>query len=226
MNNSSSSKLVNIVTPLHKATSRNYLQRMQDEKAHCMKIARNYDRDFWDGDRRYGYGGYKYDGRWSKVAEKFIEKYRLKDGDRILDIGCGKGFLLYEIKKLLPNTAICGFDISSYAIEHAKEEVRDSLFAHDAADTPWPFADNEFDFAFSLATLHNLKINQLKAALVEFNRISKQQYLMVESFRNETEQFNLQCWALTCFSFYTPEEWIWLYNEFGYQGDYEFIYFE
>jgi len=218
--------LKEIVTPLHQATPRKYLARMQDEKAHCMEVARRYGKDFWDGDRKYGYGGYKYDGRWSVVAEKFIEQYNLKDGDKILDVGCGKGFLLYEVKKLLPNCTVAGFDISRYAVANAKEEVREKLFVHNAANTPWCYEDNEFDFAFSLATLHNLKINELQGALADLNRVAKKQYLMVESYRNEVEQFNLQCWALTCYSFYTPEEWIWLFEHFGYCGDYEFIYFE
>ncbi len=218
--------LVNIVTPLHKATERDYIGRMQNEKAYCMEIARKYSKDFWDGERKFGYGGYKYDGRWCVVAERFIEKYQLKDGDSILDVGCGKGFLLYEIKKLLPNCRIFGFDISEYAVSNAKEEVKASLFVQNAAEPKWNFTDNEFDFAFSLATLHNLKINELKTALPEFNRVSKKQYMMVESYRNEIEQFNLQCWALTCYSFYTPEEWTWLFADYGYNGDYEFIYFE
>lgn len=215
-----------IVTPLHKATARDYIGRMQDQKAYCMKVAREYGQAFWDGERKFGYGGYKYDGRWSIVAKNFIEEYDLKDGSSILDIGCGKGFLLYELKKLLPNCTICGFDISEYAINNAKEEVSGSLFLQNAADPKWAFKDDEFDFAFSLTTLHNLKINELKTALSEFDRVSKKQYLMVESYRNEVEQFNLQCWALTCYSFYTPEEWLWLFNEYHYSGDYEFIYFE
>lgn len=218
-------KLVDVVTPLHKATVRDYIGRMQDEKVHCMEIAREYGKDFWDGDRRYGYGGYKYDGRWKVVAEKFIELYDLEDGCSILDVGCGKGFLLHELKLLLPNSRIVGFDISSYGIDNSKEEVREYLTIHNAADVPWKYEDKEFDFAFSLATLHNLKIYELAGALTEMARVSKDQYLMVESFRNAEEQFNLQCWALTCYSFFTPEEWTWIYGQHGYTGDYEFIYF-
>ena len=219
-------QLEHIVTPLHRRAQRDYLGRMQDDKAHCMKVAREYGQSFWDGDRRYGYGGYRYDGRWKVVAEAFIERYGLRDGDSILDVGCGKGFLLHELRLLLPHCRICGFDLSAYAVANAKEEVRPYLSVADAAQTPWPYADRAFDFAFSLATLHNLKIGALKGALEEFSRVSKRQYLMVESYRNETEQFNLQCWALTCYSFYMPDEWQWLFKTFGYDGDYEFIYFE
>ncbi len=218
-------KLLNIITPLHKKTERDYIGRMSDEKVVCMKVARQYGKDFWDGDRRFGYGGYHYDGRWEVVARKLIETYQLKDDAKILDVGCGKAFLLYEIKKLLPNCKVAGFDISGYAIEHAKEEIQDCLFIHKAQD-PLPYEDNEFDLVISLTTLHNLHINELKPALSEIERVGKNKYLVVESYRNEEELFNVQCWALTCESFHKPDEWIWLFESFGYNGDYEFIYFE
>lgn len=218
-------KLLNIVTPLHKKTARDYIGRMQDDKITCMTKAKEYGYDYWDGDRRFGYGGYKYDGRWSVVAEKLIAEYNLKDDAKILDIGCGKAFLLYELKKLLPNAEIVGIDSSKYALENAKEGIKDSLFYHKAED-PLPFGDKQFDLAISLTTLHNLPIFGLKTALSEMGRVAKNGYLVVEGYRNDTELFNLECWALTCESFFRPDEWIWLYNEFGYGGDYEFIYFD
>jgi len=217
--------LRDIVTPLHKKTSRDYLQRMTDDKIACMDVARRYDREFWDGDRRYGYGGYRYDGRWKVVAEELIRIYGLGPDARILDVGCGKGFLLYELQQLLPQAEITGFDISIYAIENSKEEVRDRLFVR-RAEEPLPYQDKEFDLVISLGTLHNLCISDLKVALQEMERVGRQQYMMVESYRNTSELFNLQCWALTCESFFQPGEWEWLFKEFGYQGDYEFIYFE
>lgn len=218
-------KLLNIVTPLHKKTKRNYLERMNDGKAEAMKVACLYDKDFWDGDRRYGYGGYKYDGRWAEVAKKLIKAYGLPENAKILDVGCGKGFLLYEFKRLLPDCRIRGFDISEYAIENAKEEIRGDLFVHKAQDE-LPFKEKEFDLVLSLATLYNLYIYDLKAALKEIERVGKNKYITLESYRNEEELFNLQCWALTCKEFFTPKEWVWLFDEFGYRGDYEFIYFE
>jgi ubiquinone/menaquinone biosynthesis C-methylase UbiE len=217
--------LMNFVTPLHTTTVRDYLARMQDDKVECMRVARRFDADFWDGDRRYGYGGFRYDGRWKEVAEKLIESYNLQPEASILDVGCGKGFLLYELKQLLPEARICGFDISKYAISNAKEEVCNSLFIHPAQD-PYPFADKEFDLVISLTTLHNLLMHDLKSALQEVERVANNKYLAVEAYRNETELFNLQCWALTCEAFFKPEEWVWLFGEFGYHGDYEFIYFE
>jgi len=218
-------RLLELVTPLHTATQRDYLGRMQDDKVHCMEVARRYGEEFWDGDRRYGYGGYKYDGRWKVVAERLIETYELAPDASILDVGCGKGFLLHELSLLLPDARVRGFDISEYAIASSKPEVREHLFVHRAED-PTPFADDEFDLVISLGTLHNLPIGPLKAAVNEVSRVGKRGYILVESFRSPAELFNLQCWALTCESFHRPEAWCWLFDDWGYTGDYEFIYFE
>jgi len=218
-------KMLNIINKLHKKTKRDYLKRMIDKKIECMKIARKYDKEYWDGDRRYGYGGYKYDGRWEVVARDLIKEYGLKDGCKILDVGCGKGYLLYEFKKLLPNCEIRGFDISEYAIKNAKEEIKENLFIYNASDV-YPFGDEYFDLVVSITTLHNLKIYQLKNALKEIERVGKNKYIVVEGYRDEKELFNLECWALTAEMFLRPDEWIWVFEEFGYKGDYEFIYFE
>ena len=219
-------KLVNFVTSLHQATSRDYLARMIDEKVHCMLKAKEYEKDYWDGDRRYGYGGYKYlPGRWKPVAESLIREYELDNDSSILDVGCGKAFLLYEIKLILPEIKISGFDISNHGLESAKDEIKKDLFIHKAQEL-YPFKDNEFDLVISLGCLHNLRLFELEVALKEIQRVGKNGYVMLESYRNELEQFNLQCWALTCESFFDKEEWIWLYKHFGYEGDYEFIYFE
>ena len=218
-------KLLNVITPLHQKTKRDYIKRMMDNKIKCMAIARKYDKDFWDGKRKYGYGGYRYDGRWESVAKDLTKIYSLREDAKILDVGCGKGYLLYEFKKFLPKSLIVGFDISSYAIENAKEEVKEKLFVYKAQDS-YPFKNKEFDLVLSLGTLHNLYIHELKSALKEIERIGINKYITVESYRNEQELFNLQCWALTCESFFRPQEWVWLFNEFGYTGDYEFIYFE
>ena len=219
-------ELVQFVTPLHQATSRSYIDRMVDDKVHCMLKAKEYESDYWDGHRRYGYGGYKYmAGWWKPVAEALIEKYNLTNVSSVLDVGCGKAFLLYELKLLLPELRVEGFDISQHGLASAKEEIRDSLFSHRAQE-PYPFDDNSFDLVISLGCFHNLRIFELKTALAELQRAGKHGYVMLESYRNELEQFNLQCWALTCESFFDSKEWCWIYEHFGYTGDYEFIYFE
>jgi ubiquinone/menaquinone biosynthesis C-methylase UbiE len=217
--------LRHIVTPLHKRTSRDYLARMVDDKIHCMEVAKKYDKDYWDGDRRYGYGGYSYDGRWKTVAESLIQTYKLTDSSKILDAGCGKAFLLYEIKQFLPGCTIAGFDTSSYGLAHAQKEIRSYLFSHKVQDH-YPYNDKEFDLVISLTTLHNLEIQDLANALSEVERVGKQKYIVVESYRNDAELFNLECWALTCAAFFSNKEWIWLFKHFQYTGDYEFIYFQ
>jgi SAM-dependent methyltransferase len=218
-------RMLEIVNTLHKRTERDYIGRMVDDKVHCMKVGRQFESDYWDGDRRYGYGGYRYDGRWAAIAEKLVRTYNLPDNARILDIGCGKAFLLYELARLLPKSEVVGLDISGHGLATAKEEVRPHLFKH-PAQQPYPFADQHFDLAISLTTFHNLRIYDLHDALREMERVAKNKYLVVESYRDEQELFNLQCWALTCESFFAPEEWTWLFDRFGYTGDYEFIYFE
>ena len=218
-------EMLNIITPLHKKSKRDYVGRMIDEKVHCMKIARKYSQEYWDGDRRYGYGGYSYDGRWAVVAKALIEKYNLPENAKILDVGCGKGFLMFEFKKLLPKCTVKGIELSKYAIDNAKEEVKNDILNIKAEDK-YPFKDKEFDLVYTNTTLHNLLISDLKKALKEIERVGKNKFICVESYRNDEELFNLQCWALTCEMFFRPEEWIFLYNEWGYKGDYEFIFFE
>lgn len=219
-------KLIEFITPLHKTTKRAYIDRMLDDKINCMLKAKEFGHDYWDGNRRYGYGGYKYiPGRWKSVAEKLIKHYNLTNDSSILDVGCGKAFLLYELKLLLPQLNISGLDISKYGLSMSISEIRENLFIHKAQDK-YPFENNQFDLVISLGCLHNIKIFELEKALNEIQRVGKQGFIMLESYRNEKEQFNLQCWALTCESFFNNEEWQWLYKHFGYTGDYEFIYFE
>lgn len=218
-------KLLSLVTPLHKKTKRDYIGRMVDEKVHCMRVAKRYGKDYWDGDRRYGYGGYKYDGRWKIAAQKLIKLYKLSKNAKILDVGCGKAHLLFELKKMLPDAEVIGIDISRYGITHAPKEIRPHLKILKAQDK-YPWADKYFDLVISLATLHNLLNYELENSLKEIERVGKKKYIMVESYRNEKELFNLECWALTAQTFRRRDEWIWLYKQAGYTGDYEFIYFE
>ena len=217
-------KLLNIFNKLHNATNREYLSRMNDNKIDCMKKAREFNFHFWDGNRKFGYGGYKYDGRWKRVAQDLIKQYSLKDSCKILDVGCGKGFLLYEFKKLLPNAVVVGFDPSTYAIKNGKDEIKDNLKIGYAQDR-YPYSDKEFDLVISLNVFHNLKIYDLKTALNEFQRVGRNGYIVVEGYRDEAELFNLECWALTCECFFRPDEWTWMFDVWGYTGDYEFIYF-
>ena len=219
-------KLLQLVTQLHQSTERDYLGRLLDDKVVCSRISKQYGEEYWDGDRRYGYGGYKYiPGRWKPVAEALVRRYDLGNHSSLLDIGCGKAFLLHELKGLLPGLMVVGIDISSYGIGCDTDEIRPHLFKLDIR-RPLPFANEQFDLVISLGAFHNLRLPELRTALQEMERVGRSGYLMVESYRSESELYNLQCWALTAESFLDVKEWEWLYNHFGYSGDYEFIFFQ
>ncbi len=220
---------LDFLSSVHKSTKRDYLARVNDldyPKPKAADLAKKWGFDYWDGDRRICYGGYHYmRGRWTPVAKAMIEHYHIKPGDKILDIGCGKGFLLYELSLLVPGVEIYGIDISDYAIAQAKEEIKGHLQIGNANQLP--FADNHFDLVYSITTLHNLCNYDLDKALREMERVGKQnKYLCVESYRNEVEKANLLYWQVTCEAFCTPEEWDWWFGQTGYNGDHSFIYFD
>ena len=212
---------------LHQSTKRNYIERVvQHNKAECAQVAIQYGQDYWDGDRKFGYGGYRYDGRHRPVAEAMARHYGLKPADKVLDVGCGKGYLLYELTQVVPGIQIAGLDISEYGIENSKEEVKPFLQVGNAVSLP--FDDNSFDFVVSVTTLHNLYNYELSDAVREIQRVGKtdKKHIVVESYRNESEKANLLYWQLTCRSFYTPKEWEWVFDQCGYTGDYSYIVFE
>ena len=217
---------LDFISIIHKATKRDYLQRVvESDKAACAEISKQFGKDYFDGDRKYGYGGYKYDGRWRPFAEKLISHYGLKPGHKVLDIGCGKGFLVHDFIKALPGLEVAGIDISQYAIANAMAEVRPLVKVANATDLP--FSDRSFDLVVSINTLHNLYNYQLKKALQEIERVGKaHKYIVMDSYRNEREKVNLMYWQLTCECFYTATEWEWLLKEWGYTGDFGFVFFE
>ena len=217
---------LDFLSSVHKSTKRDYRQRVLDhDKADCAELACQFGRDYWDGERHLGYGGYRYDGRWRPVAEAIARHYDLKPGSTILDVGCGKAFLLYEFTQVVPGAKVVGIDISTYGIENAKEEVRPFLQVGSAAALPFP--DKSFDLVISLNVLHNLYNYDLWSALQEIERVGRGgKYLVVETYRNEREKVNLLYWQLTCRAFHTPQEWEWLYQQAGYTGDHGYITFE
>ena len=217
---------VDFISKLHKSSKRDYVARVtESDKAESAEIAIQYGKDYWDGDRKYGYGGYQYDGRWRTVAESMINHYNLKSDSKILDVGCGKGYLLYEFKQILPNCEIQGIDISEYASQNSKPEITSQLKVGTA--TTLPFENNYFDYVVSITTLHNLYNYDLSKSIKEIERVGKNnKHITVESYRNEREKMNLLYWQLTCRSFYTPQEWEWFMGTNGYTGDYSCIFFE
>ena len=217
---------IEFISQVHRSTPRDYVGRgTAHDKAQCAEIAGRFGEEYWDGPRHLGYGGYKYDGRWRPVAEAMAKHYGLKPGASILDVGCGKGFLLYEFTQVVPGAQIAGIDVSRYGIDHAKEEVRPFLKVGNAVELPYP--DRAFDFVYSVNTLHNLYNYEISAALKEIERVSRgSRHVIVEAYRNEREKVNLLYWQLTCRAFHTPTEWEWLFEQAGYTGDYSCIYFE
>jgi len=218
---------LDFISGIHNATKRNYVQRVVDyDKAACAVVSKRFGEEYFDGDRKYGYGGFRYDGRWKPFAQKLIEHYGLQSGHRVLDIGCAKGFVLHELKAALPGLEVAGLDVSSYAIEHAMDDVKPYLRVGTASDLS-VYNDQSFDLVLSVNTLHNLELPGLFSALREIERDGRGgKFVVMYSYRNESEKVNLMYWQLTCECFFSPTEWEWIFEKTGYSGDWDFVCFE
>ena len=201
-------------------TKRDLSKRGNEKTEEDRIIARRFDKEFFDGDRKNGYGGYYYNSKfWTEVVKDLNNFYKLKNGSKILDIGCGKGFMLFDFIKLNPNFVLEGIDISDYAITNAVPEVNKFLKVGDAKNLP--YKDNSFDLVISINTTHNLEINQCKKALSEMERVSrKDKYLIVDAYSNEIEKDRIFAWNLTAKTILSTNEWINLFEEAGYTGHY------
>jgi len=217
---------IDFIQPVHHLTQRDYLMRVfAGNKAEFATVAKRFDFDYWDGSRNTGYGGYRYDGRWRPVAERLAVYYELKPGSHVLDIGCGKGYLIKELIDLVPGIVVAGTDVSTYAIENAHPDVAPFLNVADAQTQP--FDDKSFDLILSINVLHNLRLPQFENAIREIERLGRGgKYIVMDSYRNEQEKVNLLYWQLTCECFFTPDEWGWIFSKVGYNGDFSFVYFE
>ncbi len=182
-------------------------------------VAQRFDREYFDGDRTQGYGGYRYDGRWISVAKRIREFYGLKAGDRILDIGCAKGFLLHDLAEVVNGVAIAGLDISEYALANALPDVRPYLIRGTADALPFP--DGSFDVVISINTIHNLELDRCRQALREIERVSRRyKYIQVDSWCNEEQRRNFERWVLTAQTYFEPDGWRQLFADAAYTGDY------
>jgi len=201
-------------------TKRDLSKRGNEKTEEDRIIARRFDKEFFDGDRKNGYGGYYYNSKfWTEVVKDLNNFYKLKNGSKILDIGCGKGFMLFDFMKLNPNFVLEGIDISDYAITNAVPEVKKFLKIGNAKSLP--YEDNSFDLVISINTTHNLEINQCKKALSEMERVSrKDKYLIVDAYSNEIEKDRIFAWNLTAKTILSTNEWISLFEEAGYTGHY------
>ena len=182
--------------------------------------ARQFGKDYFDGDRLYGYGGYSYHPRfWTETVKRFRDYYRLADDTSVLDVGCAKGFMMYDFKKLMPQMTIAGVDVSAYAMEHAIEEMKPFIRIGDAKKLP--YADRSFDLVVSIHAIHNLPPVECKQALREIQRVTKKHaYVAVDAWQDEEEKKRLLQWNLTALTAMHTDEWKNFFKEAGYQGDY------
>lgn len=203
----------------HPKTMRNYDKRESEKTFEIIHIAKQFGWDFFDGDRKCGYGGYKYDGRWKPVVKYMKDYYKLSNNAAILDIGCAKGFMLHDFKELLPDSYIAGIDISKYAIENAMPDVKSFLRVASAEKLPYP--DKSFDLVISINSIHNLPLKKLKNSLMEIERVSRgDSYITIDAWRNEQEKVNLFKWVLTAETMMHVDDWKKVFKEVGYTGDY------
>jgi ubiquinone/menaquinone biosynthesis C-methylase UbiE len=194
--------------------------RVEQKTDGVRKIARKFGKDFFDGDRRYGYGGFTYNPKfWTDVVIDFISYYQLTPNSKILDVGCAKGFMLYDFYQKLPNAYLRGIDVSQYAIINCKPEVAKFLSVANAINLP--FDTNEFDLAISINTLHNLPLRECKIALKELSRVTNSHsFITVDAYRTDEEKERMFDWNLTAKTILSVEDWIQLFEQVGYTGDY------
>lgn len=183
------------------------------------EIARRFGSEYFDGDRTQGYGGYRYDGRWVAIAARMKEFYGIRAGDRILDIGCAKGFLLHDFLSVVPGVRVTGLDVSAYALATAMDSVKRRLVRGNAADLPFP--DRSFDLVISINVVHNLALPDCQRAIRAMERVSRRhKYLQVDSWLSEEQRASFERWQLTAVTYFDPAGWRKVFEEAGYTGDY------
>jgi SAM-dependent methyltransferase len=200
-------------------TNRNSKNRSISKTAKDIKIAKKFGKEYFDGDRKYGYGGYFYNPIfWEGVSEDIIQYYALDKNSKVLDIGSGKGFLMYELKKKIPELYIRGIDISKYAIQNSKKEIK--KFQNYGNAENLPFIDKSFDLAISLVTLHNLNKEKCGKALKEISRVSINSFITLDAYSNKKEKIEMFEWNLTAETIMSVDAWKDFFKENNYTGDY------
>ena|SRR3989338_3320805 len=202
------------------SVKRNITRRAISKTEKIRQIARKFDKEYFDGDRIYGYGGFHYHPRfWQIVAQDFQKYYHLTSKSSILDVGCAKGFMMHDFACLLPGINVTGIDISEYAVSHALEDMKSRIKVGNAKNLP--YKDKSFDLVISINTIHNLSLRECKQALREIQRVKKKHaFITVDSYRNKEELQRLEAWNLTALTYMSVREWVKLFNEVGYTGDY------
>ena len=207
---------LNLLKSLPKA-KRNVQMRTTKKTGEHIRISREYGEMYFDGPREYGYGGYKYDGRWIPVAKDIVKHFNLNKGDKVLDVGCCKGFLVKDLLNL--GIDAYGIDISQYALDHCEKEVVGRLKIGSADDLP--FKDNFFSAIISINTIHNLPREKCLKAVQEIQRLAPGKgFIQVDSYKNEKQKKIFESWVLTAKYYGYPSEWKELYRQAGYTGFY------
>lgn len=210
---------INLLKPLP-TVKRDVKSRKDSKTPEIVNESKKFGQMYFDGPRAYGYGGYKYDGRWVPVAKAIINHYGLKAGMRILDIGCAKGFLVKDLLSACPGLEVFGLDISEYAISHCEPEVVGRLHIGNAKSLPFP--NHSFDLVLSINTLHNLKKEDLITGLKEIGRVTKgPSFIQVDAYETEEQKEMFEEWVLTAQYHDYPEAWLKIFKEVGYKGDYD-----
>jgi len=186
------------------------------------QVAKEFGREFFDGERKHGYGGFSYNPKyWTETVKLFIEKYDLNEKSSVLDVGCGKGFMLVDLLKAIPTLDLSGIDISNYAIENSHELIKNRLKVANCMNLP--FEDNSFDLVISINTIHNLDQLGCIKSLQEIERVKKKySYLVVDGWSTPEEERDLKSWVLTAVTVLHTSEWEKLFEKAGYTGDYSF----
>lgn len=206
------------------SSKRNVTRRQEAKSEDIIRVSRQFGREYFDGTREYGYGGYRYDGRWLPIAEDMIAHWDLRAGMRVLDIGCAKGFLVKDLMKSCRGLEAFGLDISEYALQNCEPESTGRLIRGNAKALP--FANQSFDAVICINTLHNLERDECVAALKEIERVTRRSraYVQIDSYRSPEERDLFLDWALTPYTHDYPEGWRQIFSEAGYVGDYYWTY--
>jgi len=201
-------------------TRRNVDERGQTKTEDDRRVARQFGREFFDGDRRHGYGGFGYNARfWQPVVPTFREHYALTAASSLLDVGCAKGFMLHDFARLIPGISVKGIDVSAYAIENAIDDMKPHVRVADAKALPFP--DKSFDVVISINTIHNLPREECGRALREIERVaSKGAFVTVDAYRDDEERERMLAWNLTAQTIMHVDEWKAFFAQHGYRGDY------
>ncbi|MCF7866035.1 class I SAM-dependent methyltransferase [Candidatus Woesearchaeota archaeon] len=201
-------------------TKRDLKARGEEKTDEIRSVARKFEKDFFDGDRKYGYGGFTYNSRfWSEVVKDFINYYDLQPGNKIFDIGSAKGFMLYDLNQAMPELILKGIDISNYAVAHTIKGVREFNFVGDVRDLSM-YKDDEFDLVICINTVHNLPIDECKRAISEIQRIGKHAFITMDAWNTDEEKEAMMAWNLTAKTMMSVLDWKKLFDEVGYKGDY------